>query len=91
MRGTDSRRVKPSGFSLAQERLKDWLKENSLTVESRAHLITDAGNTIPGFSTAGEECVNSCALAFAWRLDEIRLKDRHGDLFTFQAHFVNWR
>jgi hypothetical protein len=71
------------------ERLKDWLEENGLTVESREHLITDAGTTVPGFSTTGEECVEFFVHSpFAWRLDENTVEDRNGDLFTFQARFV---
>ncbi len=71
------------------ERLKDWLEENDLTVESRASLITDAGNTIPGFSISGKECVEFFVHSpFAWRLDEDNVEDRNGDLFTFQARFV---
>lgn len=71
------------------ERLKEWLEENGLTVESRNALITDAGNTIPGFSTTAEECVEFFVHSpFAWRLDENTVEDRNGDLFTFQAHFV---
>ena len=71
------------------DRLKDWLKENGLTLEERRHLITDAGNTIPGFSTSGEESVEFFVHSpFAWRLDESTVEDRNGDLFCFQAHFV---
>jgi len=32
------------------EKLKDWLESEGLTLESRAHLITDAGQLAPGFS-----------------------------------------
>lgn len=32
------------------DRLKDWLEENDLTVESRKHLISDAGIIVPGFN-----------------------------------------
>jgi len=31
-------------------RLESWLKQNGLTLASRAHLITDAGQLVPGFS-----------------------------------------
>src|SRR5262249_39095234 len=36
-------------------KLKEWLEANGLTLESRAHLITDAGRFVPGFSTSGPE------------------------------------
>ena len=71
------------------ERLKQWLEDNGLTLESRANLITDAGNLIPGFSTAGKECVEFFVHSpLAWRLDENTVEDRNGDLFAFQAHFA---
>lgn len=71
------------------ERLKEWLGDNNLTLESRESLITDAGRTIPGFSSTGPECVDFFVHSpFAWRLDENTVEDRNGDLFTFQADFV---
>jgi hypothetical protein len=36
-------------------KLKKWLEANGLTLESRAHLITDAGQFVPGFSLSGPE------------------------------------
>jgi hypothetical protein len=70
-------------------RLKEWLEENGLTLEGRQHLITDAGNPIPGFSTSGEECVEFFVHSpFAWRLNETTVEDRNGDLFCFQARFL---
>jgi len=32
------------------EKLKDWLEENDLTLESRKHLITNAGEIVPGLT-----------------------------------------
>lgn len=32
------------------EKLKDWLSSEGLTVDSRRHLITDAGQLVPGFT-----------------------------------------
>ena len=32
--------------------LKDWLKEHGLTVNERAHRITEAGQTVPEFTTS---------------------------------------
>lgn len=37
------------------EALKDWLEENGMTVESRKHLIVDAGQLVPGFTLAADE------------------------------------
>jgi len=71
------------------QRLKDWLEGEGLTLESRQHLITDAGNTIPGFATTGPECVEFFVHSpFAKRLDDATVEDRNGDLFAFQAYFV---
>ena len=71
------------------DRLKDFLAENGLTIEDRAHLITDAGQTIPGYATTGQECVEFFVHSpYAWRLNENEVEDRNGDLFTFQARFV---
>jgi len=37
------------------EALKNWLEENGMTVESRKHLIVDAGQLVPGFTLAADE------------------------------------
>lgn len=37
------------------ESLKDWLEENGMTVESRKHLIVDAGQLVPGFTLTADE------------------------------------
>lgn len=37
------------------EALKDWLEDNGMTVESRKHLIVDAGQLVPDFTLAGDE------------------------------------
>ncbi|MFK4727412.1 hypothetical protein ABIE89_008512 [Bradyrhizobium niftali] len=36
---------------------QEWLEKQGLTLESRAHLITDAGQYVPGFSMFGPERV----------------------------------
>jgi hypothetical protein len=41
-------------FSRPQE-LKQWLEENGMTVESRRHLVVDAGQLVPGFTMAADE------------------------------------
>jgi hypothetical protein len=66
--------------------LEKWLKENGLTVESRQHLITDAGQLAPelALSTDGVEFfVHS---PFAWRQDG-ELFDRNRDSLVMQATF----
>jgi hypothetical protein len=37
------------------DKLKEWFENEGLTLESRAHLITDAGQLIPGFSLASDQ------------------------------------
>jgi hypothetical protein len=37
------------------ESLKDWLEANGMTVESRRHLIVDAGQLVPGFALNADE------------------------------------
>ena len=32
------------------DKLKEWLKDNGLTLNDRKHLITDAGETVPGYT-----------------------------------------
>jgi hypothetical protein len=52
------------------EKLKDWLKENDLTLESRRHLITDAGETVPEFSVDEDGVEFFCHSPFIKHADE---------------------
>ena len=52
------------------EQLKKWLEENGLTVESRKHLITDAGTIAPGFSLALDEVEFFCHSPFIKHVDD---------------------
>ena len=70
-------------------KLKEWLENNGLTLESRAHLITDAGQLVPGFSTAGPERVQFFIHSpFGWRQDDNGIVDRNQDSVVFQATFL---
>jgi hypothetical protein len=70
-------------------KLKEWLEKNGLTLESRAHLITDAGQLVPGFSTAGPERVEFFIHSpFGWRQDGNEVVDRNQDSVVFQATFL---
>ena len=70
-------------------KLEKWLKQNSLTLESRAHLITDAGLCVPGFSTTGPERVQFFIHSpFAWRQNADEVVDRNQDSVVFQATFL---
>jgi hypothetical protein len=70
-------------------RLKEWLERNGLTLESRAHLITDAGQFVPGFSKAGPERVQFFIHSpFGWRQNGSEVIDRNQDSVVFQATFL---
>lgn len=52
------------------EKLKDWLEENDLTLESRRHLITDAGQLAPDFSLGSDGVEFFCHSPFIKHVDE---------------------
>lgn len=71
------------------KKLRAWLEKEGLSLESRAHLITDAGNTVPGYSKFGaaraEFFIHS---PFGWRQDGNEIVDRNQDSVVFQATFL---
>lgn len=52
------------------EKLKDWLEENGLTLESRRHLITDAGQIAPDFDLYTDGVEFFCHSPFIKHVDE---------------------
>lgn len=69
--------------------LKEWLEANNLTLESRAHLIVDAGKLVPDYRIDGPERVEFFAHSpFAWRVNENEVIDRNNDSIVFQATFM---
>ena len=72
------------------EELKVWLEANGLTLESRIHLITDAGQLVPGYSLSGPERVEFFIhCPFGWRQNENEgIVDRNEDSIVFQATFL---
>ena len=73
-------------------KLKDWLEENGLALKDREHLITDAGQCVPGFSMSGKERVEFFIhCPFGWRQDEKEIVDRNQDSVVFQATFLEGR
>ena len=52
------------------EKLKDWLKENGLTLESRRSLITDAGQIVPGFTLDEDGVEFFCHSPFIKHVDD---------------------
>lgn len=69
--------------------LKAWLEKEGLSPESRAHLITDAGQLVPGYSKHGAEAVEFFIHSpFGHRLNEYEVVDRNQDSVVFQATFL---
>lgn len=68
------------------EKLKEWLEENGLTLESRRHLITDAGQLAKGFTLAADQVEFFCHSPFIRHVDE---GDdlRNGASLIFQVRF----
>ncbi|MBN8913183.1 MAG: hypothetical protein J0H65_14225 [Rhizobiales bacterium] len=70
-------------------KLKSWLEANGLTLESRAHLITDAGELVPGYSIFGPERAEFFIHSpFGWRQDDNQIIDRNQDSVVFQVTFA---
>jgi len=63
------------------DRLKRWLEENGLRVESRRHLITDAGQIVPGFSLNIDGVEFFCHSPFMKHVDQ-------GDIFRNEAALI---
>jgi len=68
-------------------RLKDWLAENGLTVEDRAHCIVDAGQLVPDFCLSRDQVEFFVHSPHAHRTDEREIEDRNSDSLVFQARF----
>lgn len=68
--------------------LKGWLEANGLTLAQREHLITDAGQLVPGFQKTAPEGVEFFIHSpYAWRRNEREVDDRNQDSVVFQATF----
>lgn len=69
--------------------LKLALAKWNLTVDDRRHLITDAGECVPGFSKYGTEGVEFFIHSpFGRRRNEREVEDRNQDCLVFQATFM---
>lgn len=66
--------------------LKKWLEDNNLTLESRQHLITDAGQLAPELNLYIDGVEFFVHSPFAWRQDG-ELFDRNRDSLVMQATF----
>lgn len=68
--------------------LKDWLEGQGLTLESRQHLITDAGNYVPGWEPGNTKQLDLFVHSpFAHRQDDGTYDDRNTNCLVFQATF----
>jgi hypothetical protein len=63
------------------DKLKAWLEKNGLTLEQRKHLITDAGQLVPGFSLTADEVEFFCHSPFIKHTDE-------GDVLRNEASLI---
>jgi len=70
--------------------LRDWLEKQGMTVDEVCHLITDAGQIVPGF-TREEEGVEFFAHSpFAKRINDCEVVDRNSDSLVLQATFEDY-
>lgn len=69
------------------KKLEDWLNKNGLSLESRSHLITDAGCLARGMDLATDGVEFFVHSPFAHRQDQNTVWDRNGDCLTMQATF----
>lgn len=67
--------------------LKDWLEDQGLGLEEREHLITDAGQLVPGFSKESDGLEFFVHSPFALRQDDDELVDRNRHSLVLQATF----
>ena len=69
------------------EALKDWLKAENISYESRKHLFVDAGQLVPTFNLASDGVEFFVHSPFASRLNETEVLDRNTDSIVVQATF----
>lgn len=65
-------------------KLKKWLEDRGLTIESRSQFITDAGQVAPDFTLAVDGAEFFAHSPFAWRQDANTVIDRNGDSLVVQ-------
>ena len=70
------------------EKLREWLANNDIRLEDRKHLITDAGQLIPGFDQNNNGVEFFVHSPFATRLNNTEVVDRNLDALTLQATFL---
>ena len=70
------------------EKLQEWLSDHGIRLEDRAHLVTDAGQLVPGFDKVSDGVEFFVHSPFASRLDNGEAIDRNIDALVLQATFV---
>lgn len=74
------------------EKLKAWLEENNLTLESRLHLITDAGQLAKGFTLPADSVEFFCHSPFIKHVDEgEELRNEASLIFQVRCELVGTR
>jgi hypothetical protein len=70
------------------DQLKDWLEGEGISLDARRHLITDAGQLIPGWTTSADGVEFFVHSPFASRLEDGALLDRNKDSLVLHATFL---
>lgn len=68
-------------------KLKDWLAKQGIALKDRAHLITDAGQLVNGWTDAADGVEFFVHSPFASRLDDDELLDRNTDALVLHGTF----
>ena len=67
------------------DNLKSWLESEGLSLESRGHLITDAGQIVPGLTLASDGVEFFAHSPFAHRQNEVVVQDRNDCCLVLHA------
>ena len=70
------------------DRLRDWMKKQSLNIDDYADIITDAGRTVPGLNLIGDGVEFFVHSPFAERCDDNTVIDRNDASLVFQIRFL---
>jgi hypothetical protein len=70
--------------------LKGWLEKQGMSLDDVCHLVTDAGQIIPGFTRADDGVEFFVHSPFAKRLDECEVVDRNCDSIVVQSTFEDY-
>ncbi len=69
------------------EKLKSWFEENGIPFESRRHLITDAGQIVPGFALDADGIEFFCHSPFIKHVDGAGEEMRNSCALIFNVRF----